>query len=193
VRSVDSALNRSNAIPAHCRPDSERLLRAHNAWQASWDQSNEEEAPDIETLVKQAFNYYSSGLSPIQVRWRMAEEHPSLPARTLSRVQRRAEAALMAAEGAPAELRRAMVAAARQQAIQGALAAGQYGAALKGLDRAGEIAGELRESAGLGEGDLVLSVTIEDPASLPASDSQEVSTETGSSLTVEMAETEAES
>jgi hypothetical protein len=86
-----------------------------------------------------------------------------------------------------------MVAAARQQAIQGALAAGQYGAALKGLDRAGEIAGELRESAGLGEGDLVLSVTIEDPASLPASDSQEVSTETGSSLTVEMAETEAES
>lgn len=190
---MDSALNRIDAIPAHCRPDSERLLRAHNAWQASWDQSDNEEAPDVETLVKQAFNYYSIGLSPIQVRWRMAEEHPTLPARTLGRIQRRAETALLAAESAPAELRRAMVAATRQQAIQGALAAGQYGAALKGLDRAGEIAGELRESAGLSEGDLVLTVAIEDPATLPAGDSQPVSAETAPDLTAETVETEAES
>lgn len=190
---MDSALNRIDAIPAHCRPDSERLLRAHNAWQASWDQSDNEEAPDVETLVKQAFNYYSIGLSPIQVRWRMAEEHPTLPARTLGRIQRRAETALLAAESAPAELRRAMVAATRQQAIQGALAAGQYGAALKGLDRAGEIAGELRESAGLSEGDLVLTVAIEDPTTLPAGDSQPVSAETAPDLTVETVETEAES
>lgn len=187
---MDSALSR---MPDHCRPDSERLLRAHNAWQASWDQSDKEEAPDVEMLVKQAFNHYSMGLSPIQVRWRLAEEHPTLPARTLSCIQRRAEAALLAAESAPAELRRAMVAATRQQAIQGALAAGQFGAALKGLDRAGEIAGELRESAGLSEGDLVLTVAIEDPATLPAGDSQPVSAETAPDLTVETVETEAES
>ncbi len=190
---MDSALNRIDAIPVYCRPDSERLLRAHNAWQASWDQSDNEEVPDVETLVKQAFNYYSIGLSPIQVRWRMAEEHPTLPARTLGRIQRRAETALLAAESAPAELRRAMVAATRQQAIQGALAAGQFGAALKGLDRAGEIAGELRESSGLSETDLVLTVTVEDPATLPASDSQPVSAETVPGLTVETVETEASS
>jgi hypothetical protein len=41
------------------------------------------------------------------------------------------------------------------------MAAGQWGAALRGLDRAGEIAGELRESAGLSEEDLVLTVTVE--------------------------------
>lgn len=187
---MDSALSR---MPDHCRPDSERLLRAHNAWQASWDQSDKEEAPDIEMLVKEAFNHYSSGLSPIQVRWRMAEEHPTLPARTLGRIQRRAETALLAAESAPAELRRAMVAATRQKAIHGALAAGQYGAAFKALDRAGEIAGELRESAGLSEGDLILTVAIEDPATLPAGDSQSVSAETAPDLTVETVETEAES
>jgi hypothetical protein len=46
------------------------------------------------------------------------------------------------------------------------MAAGQWGAALKGLDRAGEIAGELRESAGLSDEDLVLTVAIE-PESHP--------------------------
>ena len=182
-----------NSIPIHCRPDSERLLRAHNAWQASWDESDKEEAPDIEIIIKQAFNYYSDGLSPIQVRWRLAETYPTLPARLLSRAQRRAESALLAAESAPAELRRAMVAAARQRAIHGALAAGQYGAALKGLERAGEIAGELRESAGLSEGDLVLTVAIEDPAALPGGESQPLSTETNPDLIQETVEIEAES
>ena len=41
---MDSALD-VNAIPVHCRPDSERLLRTHNAWQASWDQSDKPEIP----------------------------------------------------------------------------------------------------------------------------------------------------
>lgn len=189
---MDSALNRIEATPIHCRPDSERLLRTHNAWQASWDESNKEEEPDIDALTKKAFNYYSAGLLPIQVKWELSREHPHLNARTIARIQRRAETALAAAETAPPELRRAMVAAARQRAIQGALAAGDWGPALKGLDRAGEIAGELRESAGLSDEDLVLTVTVEQPA-LSAGDSQAVAAETGDNLTVETVETEVES
>jgi hypothetical protein len=84
-----------------------------------------------------------------------------------------------------------MVAAARQKAIQGALRAGQYGAAAKLLERAGEIAGELRESAGLTAEDLVLTVSVEQPA-LPAGDSQPVSGETGADLRAETVETQAE-
>lgn len=181
-------------LPLHCRPDSERLLRAHNAWVADWDASAQEiEEPDFEALVKKAFDYYARGMLPIQVRWRLAETHPSLPARTLARAQRHAEKALCAAESAPPELRRAMVAAARQTAIQGALEAGEWSAALRGLDRAGEIAGELRESAGLSEEDLVLTVRVEEPAGLPGSDSQPVSLETPFNPTPETTETEAES
>jgi hypothetical protein len=189
---MDSALNRVEVTPMHCRPDSERLLRTHNAWQASWDESNKEEAPDIDTLVKVAFSYYSDGYLPVQVKWRLSEEFPHLPPRTVARIQRRAEDTLTAAETAPPDLRRAMVAAARQRVIQAALAAGQYGAALKALDRAGEIAGELRESAGLADEDLILTVTVEQPA-LPAGESQPVATETADNLTIEMVETEAES
>jgi hypothetical protein len=85
-----------------------------------------------------------------------------------------------------------MVAAARQAAIQGALRTGDWGQALKGLDRAGEIAGELRESAGLSEEDLVLTVSVEQPV-LPAGESQPVSSETAVNLTDETVETEAES
>ena len=151
-----------NAIPVHLLPDSERLLRTHSSWVASWDASDkEEEGPDYDELVRKAFNLYAQGLLPIQVRWELVKEHSSVPARTLNRAQREAERALCAAESAPPELRRAMVAAARQRAIRGALATGEWGAALRGLDRAGEIAGELRESAGLSEEDLVLTVAIE--------------------------------
>lgn len=189
---MDSALNRVEVTPMHCRPDSERLLRTHNAWQASWDESNKEEAPDIDMVIKIAFSYYSDGLLPVQVKWRLSEEFPQLPARTIARIQRRAEDAITAAETAPPELRRAMVAAARQRVIQGALAAGQYGAALKALDRAGEIAGELRESAGLSDEDLILTVSIEQPA-LSAGESQPVAAETTANLTLETVETEVES
>ena len=111
----------------------------------------------------------------------------------ISRAQRRAEAALCAAESAPPELRRAMVAATRQKAIQGSLRAGQFGATAKLLERAGEVAGELREASGLSEEDLVLTVSIEQPAALPAGDSQPVQTEAGADLTVETVETQAES
>jgi hypothetical protein len=178
-------------LPIHCRPDSERLLRAHNAWVAEWDASaQEEEAPDFDALVKEAFTLYARGMMPIQVRWRLAEAHSSLPARVLSRAQRHAEKALCAAESAPPELRRAMVAAARQEVIQGALAAGDWGAALRGLDRAGEIAGELRESAGLTEEDLILTVQVEEAPELPGGDSQPVSAENEHDLTAETVETE---
>lgn len=179
-------------LPIHCRPDSERLLRTHNAWQASWDVSDNQEAPDIEALTQEAFELYASGLLPIQVRWKLGEAHSYLDNRLLTRIQRRAERALCAAETAPPELRRAMVAASRQQAIQGAIQAQHWGAALKGLDRAGEIAGELRESSGLSDEDLVLSVTIEQP-SIAAGESQPVSTETEASLTIETVETHSES
>jgi hypothetical protein len=84
-----------------------------------------------------------------------------------------------------------MVAATRSRAIQGALRSGQYGAAAKMLDRAGEIAGELRESAGLAEEDLVLTVSIEQPGALPAGESQPVSGETGADLKAETVETQA--
>jgi hypothetical protein len=178
-------------LPIHCRPDSERLLRAHNAWVADWDCSTqEEEAPDFERLVEIACNLYAQGFLPFQVRLKLKRDHSSVPARTLARAQRHAEQALCAAESAPPELRRAMVAAQRQQAIQGALADGQWGAALKGLDRAGEIAGELRESAGLSEEDLVLTVTVEAHSELPEGDSQPVAGENKRDLTPETAETE---
>lgn len=179
--------------PIHFLPDSERLLRTHNAWVADWDCSNQEEEPALEVLVQKAFNLYARGLLPIQVRWALSTEHPSLPARVLTQVQRHAEKALCAAESAPPELRRAMVAAARQRAIQGALDAGEWGAALKGLDRAGEIAGELRESAGLAQEDLTLTIQVEDLGSLPGSESQPVSAETEESLTDETGETQHES
>jgi hypothetical protein len=163
-------------------------LRTHNAWQASWDQSSEsEEAPDLEALTREAFSYYASGLLPVQVRWKLGEAHPCLSNTTLTRIQRRAEKALLAAESAPPELRRAMVAAARQTAIQGAIATRDWGPALKGLERAGEIAGEMRESAGLSEEDLVLTVTVEQPA-IAAGESQPVSNETAPSLTDETVE-----
>lgn len=180
--------------PVHFLPDSERLLKTHNAWVADWDlSSQEEEAPDFDRLVEIAFTLYARGLLPIQVRWKLKADHPSLPARTLARAQRHAEQALCAAESAPPELRRAMVAAQRQRAIQGALADGQWGAALKGLDRAGEIAGELRESAGLSEEDLVLTVSVEAHSELPEGGSQPVSAETGGDLTAETVETESDS
>ena len=188
---MDSALD-VNAIPVHCRPDSERLLRTHNAWQASWDQSDKPEEPDINTLIQQAYAYYSSGYSPIQVNWLLRAKHSSLKPALISRAQRRAEAALCAAESAPPELRRAMVAATRQRAIQGSLRAGQFAAAAKLLERAGEVAGELREASGLAEEDLTLTVSIEQPAALPAGDSQPVQAETGANLTVETGKTQAE-
>jgi hypothetical protein len=156
-----------SALPAHFLTDSERLLRTHNAWAATWDNSIQEEEPDINEIIKTAFNEYTFGRLPIQVRWHLDSLYPQVAPRTLRRAQRRAEEALLAAEQAPPELRRAQVAAARSRAIQGALAAGDWGPALKGLERAGEIAGELRESAGLSEGDLTLTVTVEQPA--PAS------------------------
>lgn len=181
-----------NIVPLHFLPDSERLLRTHNAWVASWDASNEEEQQeDLEALVKKAFNLYADGLTPIQVRWRLQEDHSLLPAKLLSRAQRRAEKALQAAESAPAELRRAMVAAARQRAIQGALAAGEWATALRGLERVGEIAGELRESAGLSEEDLVLTVSIESDPGAPVGALAPAETgEIQPSLRVETVETE---
>jgi hypothetical protein len=65
--------------------------------------------------------------------------------------------------------------------------------ALKGLERAGEIAGELRESAGLGEEDLILRVSVEDETglALPEAQSQPVSGETEDGLMLETAEVEA--
>lgn len=161
-----------SATPIHCRPDSERLLRAHSAWVAAWDGSSDiQDETAFDDLVKLAFSSYCQGLLPIQVRWRLAELHSSLPARVLRRAQRQAERLLLAAESAPPELRRAQVAAARQTAIQGALAAGDWGPALRGLDRAGEIAGELREGAGLAADDLALTVAIEaESVPLPAGD-----------------------
>jgi hypothetical protein len=128
---------------------------------------------------------------PVQVRWKLAKAHSHLSNTTLTRIQRRAEKALMSAESAPPELRRAMVAAARQTAIQGALATRDWGPALKGLERAGEIAGEMRESAGLSEEDLVLTVSVEAPA-IAAGESQPVSDKTGASLTDETVEIETE-
>jgi hypothetical protein len=156
-----------NAIPVHLLPDSERLLRTHSSWVASWDASDkEEEGTDYDALVEEAFDLYAQGKEPIEIKLELARKHSGIPTRTRNRAQRDAEDRLAAAETAPPELRRARVAAARWRCIQGAMAAGQWGAALKGLDRAGEIAGELRESAGLSDEDLVLTVAIE-PESHP--------------------------
>jgi hypothetical protein len=184
-------LNTRQAIPVHLLPDSERLLRTHSSWVASWDGSDtEDQPPDLDALIQEAFRWYARGLFPIQVRWQLAAAHAGLSPRLLTRAQRGAERLLIAAESAPPELRRAQVAAARQTAIQGALAAGDWGPALKGLERAGEIAGELRESAGLAEEDLVLTVSIESEA--PALSAAETS-ETSAESQAETGETEGES
>jgi hypothetical protein len=174
--------------PVHLLPDSERLLMAHGQWHAPWDGSDQAEEPDMEELVQDAFNLYARGLLPIQVRWQLAKLHSSLPVNVLRRAQRGAERALLAADSASAELRRAMVAAARQTAIQGALADGQWGAALRGLERAGEIVAELRESAGLSEDDLRLTVVVE---SLPPAEGEPVRADVPAALTPETVETEA--
>jgi hypothetical protein len=157
-------------IPIHMLPESERLLRSHNCWVAEWDGSNIQDEPvDMQKIIQKAFDFYSSGLLPIQVRWRLESDFPQVKSKIRQEAQRRAEKQLCAAETAPPELRRALVAAARAQAIQGALAHGEWGVALRGLDRAGLIAGELREAAGLAEEDLTLTVLVEedDPIPLP--------------------------
>lgn len=182
-------IHRRQAIPIHFLPDSERLLKTHGGWVAAWDGSDDHSSPpDLDALIEEAFSYYAAGLLPIQVRWRLRQQHSSAEPRLLAQAQRRAEKLLVAAEQAPPELRRAQVAAARQTAIQGAIRDGQWGAALKGLDRAGEIAGELRESAGLSEEDLVLTVAIESPqVAIPPAETDEIRAESQ----VETAETEA--
>lgn len=153
--------------PVHLLKDSERLLRTHNVF-APWDGSDKEtDPPDENEAIKVAFNFYCSGFLPIQVRWKLQQAFPHFSPRKLAAIQRRAEADLLAADSAPADLRRAQVAAARQTAIQGALAAGDWSAALRGLQRAGEIAGELREAASLTEEDLTLTVVVEEAS--PAS------------------------
>jgi len=177
--------------PIHLLPDSERVLRAHGAWHAQWDAQEAE--PDLQVLIRFAYDCYSRAMSPAEVTWQMEEKFPSLPASQLRKARRGAERALRAAETVPPELQRAIVAAARQRAIQGALATGDWGMALKGLERAGEIAGELRESAGLGEEDLILRVSVEDETglALPEAQSQPVSGEIEDGLMPETVEAEA--
>jgi hypothetical protein len=183
--------------PAHEMRDSERLLRTHNVWAAEWDLSNQEEEEDsFDRAVQNAFKLYARGLSPIEVKWELKRELPYAPPRLLGRIQRAAERALLAAESAPADLRRAMVAAARQTVVQGALAAGEWGAANQALNRAGEIAGELRESAGLSPDDLVLTVQVEgDAAPLPEAPGEPFNAEphSGEDAELELADADTES
>lgn len=172
--------------PDHHLPDSERILRTFGAWHES---ATIQEAPEFQRMVDFAIQAYSRGAGRIRVRWALRDEFGG--DRRIGQAQARAEAEILKAEeSTPAPFKRALVAIQRQEAIQGAIAAGMWGPALAGLARAGEVAGELDREVGLGPDDLRLVVEIEgDVIPLPPAEGEPL--ETSETLAAETSETEA--
>ena len=173
----------------HHAPDSERLLRTFGTWQTQWDENpaHADTPADKDEQVRFAIQAYADGCLPIQVRWKLAEQFGRDC--QITRVQKAAEKAIQAQQQQPPELKRALIAVQRQRAIQGAIQAGQWNAALSGLARAGDVAGELSGDAGLTADDLRLVVAIEgeDAMPLPAGQGEPVAAETAETETVETA------
>jgi hypothetical protein len=140
-------------------------LRAFGCYHAEWD------APDIEAPFKEQVNFavkrIQAGAGPIRLRFALAEEFGQRC--QLGRVIQAAYRAIQDADSLPAEVKRAVVAVQRQEAIQGAMADRAWGPALAGLARAGDACGELSEDVGLRPEDLRLVVEVEgDSPPLPA-------------------------
>ena len=160
--------------PDHTAPDSQRLLRAHGAWPTEWDEKAIQEPGEPAGFAEQvefAIQSYAASLSPLETRWALIRQYGRQC--RIGRVLRAAEAALLADEQIDPVLRRALVGAARRKAIQGAMQDRAWGPAGAMLARAGEVAGELSEEAGLTAEDLVLVVEVEEPGEplpLPASE-----------------------
>jgi hypothetical protein len=109
----------------------------------------------------------------------------------VKRVATAAYKAIQDASALPADVQRAVIATQRQEAIQGAMADRAWGAVGSMLARAGEVAGELREDAGLVPEDLRLVVEIEgDQTPLPAGETEPLTAETAETEMVETGETE---
>ena len=155
------------ALPPHdaCHetPDSERLLRSFGNWQSEWDDRPQVEVDTtFRDQVDFAIKCILYGAGPIRLRFALAQEYGER-----CQVKRVATAAYRAIQDAgelPAEVQRAVIAAQRQEAIQGALVDRAWGPALAGLARAGDVAGELAEDTGLRPEDLRLVVEVEDDA-----------------------------
>lgn len=195
---IMTALPGHDPVDAHLLPDSERILRAHGGWQTEWDERRdnaiqENNPAEYDDQVQYAIELYAAGKLPIQVRWALAERYGREC--RIGSVQRSAEKAIQSAAEAPAPFKRAQAHLLRHTAIQGSLRDCAWGPAMQGINRLGEVAGELDREAALTADDLLLTVAIEGDGDLmlPPGDSVPVSGETADGdrgLSVETGETE---
>jgi hypothetical protein len=184
------------ALPAHNplhhdTDDAEKILRVFGEWQQEWDENgnNAIQDTDFAAQVKYAIQLYGQFKTPLEVRWLLAEAYGRKC--RVKRVQEAAQAALLAQESVPRETRLAIIGYQRSQVAQAALACGQLGVALKALDRAGDVLGELSAESGLGADDLRLVVEIEGDGEglpLPAGDGDAIQADTEQLETAETGE-----
>ena len=174
----------------HHAGDSERLLRTFGQWQTEWDEPSQNNLDaNFKAQVNFAIQRIVNGVGPIRLRFALAEQFGERC--QVKRVSQAAYRAIQDASQLPADVQRAVVAAQRSEAIQGAIQDRMWGAALAGLARAGEVAGELREDTGLAPEDLRLVVEIEgDQTPLPAGETEPLRTETAETEMAETGETE---
>jgi hypothetical protein len=172
----------------HLVPDQEKLLRRFGAWQQEWDEPQTEETENaFIAQVRFAIQCYKRGLTPLEVRWELAEQFGRRC--RIIRVEKAAQRALVEASKAPRETQLALVAIQRATVIQEAMKDRQWGPALRGIDRQGDVLGELNPEAGLSADDLRLVVEIEgDDPPLPAGEGEPIQ---GEQEQAEAAETEA--
>jgi hypothetical protein len=186
------------ALPAHNpfshdTDDAEKILRVFGEWQEQWDENGNcaIQDTDFAAQVKYAIQLYGKFKTPLEVRWELAETYGRKC--RVKRVEQAAQAALLAQESVPRETRLAIIGYQRAQVAQAALACGQLSVALKALDRAGDVLGELSAESGLGADDLRLVVEIEGDGEglpLPASDGESIQAQAGELETAETGETE---
>jgi hypothetical protein len=169
----------------HLAGDSERLLRSFGQWQTEWDEPSKDNLDaGFKAQVNFAIQRIINGAGPIKLRFALAEQFGERC--QTRRVASAAYKAIQDASALPADVQRAVIATQRSEAIQGAIQDRMWGAALAGLARAGEVAGELREDVGLSADDLRLVVEIEgDAAPLPAGETEPLTAETAETETAE--------
>jgi hypothetical protein len=174
----------------HYAGDSERLLRSFGQWQTEWDEPSQNNLDaNFKEQVNFAIQRIINGIGPIRLRFALAEQFGERC--QVKRVATAAYKAIQDASQLPADVQRAVIATQRQEAIQGAIQDRAWGAVGSMLARAGEVAGELREDAGLAPDDLRLVVEIEgEQMPLPAGETEPLSTETAETEMVETGETE---
>jgi hypothetical protein len=147
--------------PDHQRDDQEKLLRTFGAWQQEWDETADDaiQSADFATQVKFAIQCHAEGMDELLVRWKLIEQFGRRC--RIGLVEAAVDRALKASRRLSREAKLAKVELQRSRAIQGALAAGEWGSAMRGIDRQGDALGELSAEAGLSADDLRLVVEIE--------------------------------